>query len=65
MARRTAAQLARRRQVERVIALMAPMLDLVLRGGEQISRVAGRNELPPEPPRHPTLPPAPARRSPP
>ncbi len=51
MAVRTQRQLANRRRVERLIRLMAPALDLVLFTGEQISRVAGRNELDPEPPR--------------
>ncbi len=51
MAVRTQRQLANRRRVERLIRLMAPALDLVLFTGEQISRVAGRNELDPEPAR--------------
>lgn len=51
MAVRTQRQLANRRRVERLIRVMAPGLDLVLFAGEQISRVAGRNELDPEPAR--------------
>jgi hypothetical protein len=39
------------RAIERVIRLVAPVLDLVLYAGEQVSRVAGRNEIEPEPPR--------------
>ena len=51
MAHRSARQLARRRQVERLIALAAPALDLLLYAGDRVSRVAGRNEIAPEPPR--------------
>jgi hypothetical protein len=47
----TAAQLARRRRVERLIRLAAPGLDLVLAVGDRISRVAGRHDVEPEPPR--------------
>ncbi len=50
MALRTAAQLHRRRRVERGIRLIAPVLDLVLLVGEHVSRVAGRNDPEPEPP---------------
>jgi hypothetical protein len=48
---RTPAQLANRRRVERVIALAAPALDLLLFAGDRVSRVAGRNDVDPEPPR--------------
>jgi hypothetical protein len=48
---RTPAQLANRRRVERVIALAAPALDLLLFVGDRVSRVAGRNDVDPEPPR--------------
>jgi hypothetical protein len=51
MAHRTPTQLARRRRVESVIGLLAPVLDVVLYAGEQLSRVAGRNDIDPEPPR--------------
>jgi hypothetical protein len=44
-------QLALRDRIEAVIRLAAPALDLVLYAGERISRVAGRNEIEPEPPR--------------
>jgi hypothetical protein len=40
-----------RRRIEALIRLAAPALDLVLFAGEQVSRVAGRNEIDPEPPR--------------
>ncbi len=53
MARRTPAQLIRRRRVERAIRTLAPVLDLVLAVGDRVSRVAGRNDLEPEPPRRP------------
>jgi len=72
MAVRTSAQLAWRGRVETAIRLAAPALDLLLYAGERVSRVAGRNELDPEPPRralgppggrtsigaHPVIPPA-------
>jgi hypothetical protein len=51
VAHRTAAQLARRRRIERLIGLAAPALDLLLFAGERVSRVAGRNEIDPDPPR--------------
>jgi hypothetical protein len=53
----TRAQLARRRRVEELISLAAPALDLLLFVGDRVSRVAGRNEIPPEPARR-TLTPA-------
>jgi hypothetical protein len=40
-----------RRRIEALIRLGAPVLDLVLFAGERVSRVAGRNEIEPEPPR--------------
>jgi hypothetical protein len=51
VAHRTPAQLALQRRIEALIRLAAPALDLVLFAGEQVSRVAGRNEIDPEPPR--------------
>ena len=51
MAHRTPRQLARRRQLEGLIGLAAPALDLLLYAGDRVSRVAGRNEIAPEPPR--------------
>ena len=40
-----------RRRIEALIRLAAPALDLVLFAGDRVSRVAGRNEIDPEPPR--------------
>lgn len=51
MAHRTPGQLALQRRIESLIRVAAPALDLVLFVGEQVSRVAGRNQLDPEPPR--------------
>ncbi len=51
MAHRTPGQLALQRRIETLIRLAAPALDLVLFAGEQVSRVAGRNQIDPEPPR--------------
>jgi len=51
VAHRTRTQLERRRRLERLIGLAAPALDLLLFAGDRISRVAGRNEVPPEPAR--------------
>jgi hypothetical protein len=58
MAYRTVSQLTRRRRVEGLIKLAAPVLDAVLFVGDRVSRVAGRNELPPDPVRRTGLPPA-------
>jgi hypothetical protein len=51
MAQRTPTQLARRRRVESLIGVLAPVFDVVLYAGERVSRVAGRNDIDPEPPR--------------
>lgn len=51
MAHRTPTQLALERRIEALIRLTAPVLDVVLFAGEQVSRVAGRNEIEPDPPR--------------
>ena len=51
MAPRTQRQLANRRRVEGLIGLAAPLLDAVLFAGDRLSRVAGRNDVDPEPPR--------------
>jgi hypothetical protein len=48
---RTAAQLLRRRRVEAVIRLAAPALDAFLYAGDRLSRIVGRGEVAPEPPR--------------
>jgi hypothetical protein len=57
MAVRTPSQLARRRRVERVIRLVAPALDVLLAAGGALSRVAGRGDPEPEPPRRAVPPP--------
>jgi hypothetical protein len=51
VAHRTPTQLAVQRRIEALIRLAAPALDLLLFAGEQLSRVAGRNQIDPEPPR--------------
>jgi hypothetical protein len=51
VAHRTPRQLTLRRRIEGLISLAAPVLDLVLFAGERVSRVAGRNEIEPDPPR--------------
>ena len=51
MAVRSARQLANRARIERLLRIAAPVLDLVLAAGERVSRVAGRNEIDPEPSR--------------
>ena len=48
---RTPSQLATRRRFEAGIRLVAPLLDLVLAAGDRVSRIAGRNQIEPEPPR--------------
>ena len=47
----TPVQRARVHRVEALIRVAAPVLDLVLFAGEQLARVAGRNQVDPEPPR--------------
>ena len=51
MAPRNQRQLANRRRVEGLIGLAAPLLDVVLFAGDRLSRVAGRNDVAPDPPR--------------
>jgi hypothetical protein len=51
VAHRTPGQLANRRRVETAIGFLSPALDILLFAGEQVSRVAGRNDPDPEPPR--------------
>ena len=51
MAVRSPNQLANRARIERLIRIAAPALDLVLAAGERVSRVAGRNQIDPEPSR--------------
>jgi hypothetical protein len=51
VATRSRRQLVNRRRIEALIRLAAPVLDLTLYVGDRVSRVAGRNEIPPEPAR--------------
>jgi hypothetical protein len=51
MAHRSPAQLALRGRIEALIGVAAPLLDVVLFAGDRIARVAGRNDIEPEPPR--------------
>jgi hypothetical protein len=51
VAQRTPGQLAMQRRLESLIRVAAPALDVVLFVGDRISRVAGRNQIDPEPPR--------------
>jgi hypothetical protein len=47
----TPAQRLRVRRIEALIRVMAPALDVLLFAGDRLSRVAGRNEIEPEPAR--------------
>jgi hypothetical protein len=47
----TPPQRSRVRRIESLIRVMAPALDLLLFAGDRLSRVAGRNEIDPEPAR--------------
>jgi hypothetical protein len=58
LAYRSPSQIANRKRIERLIRLAAPALDVVLYAGDRVSRVVGRNELPPDPVRRTGLPPA-------
>jgi hypothetical protein len=51
VAHRTPSQLAIRHRIESAIRLAAPALDVLLFAGERVSRVAGRNQIDPDPPR--------------
>ncbi|HEX8104842.1 MAG TPA: hypothetical protein VF533_19640 [Solirubrobacteraceae bacterium] len=51
MAALTRRQKAARRRIEQAIGVAAPALDLLLFFGHHASRVAGRNDIDPEPPR--------------
>jgi hypothetical protein len=51
VAHSTRTQLALRRRIESVLRVAAPALDLLLFAGDKLSRVAGRNQIDPEPPR--------------
>ena len=47
----TPAQHLRVRRIEALIRVAAPALDLLLYAGDRVSRIAGRNQIDPEPPR--------------
>jgi hypothetical protein len=47
----TPTQRARVRRIEALIRVAAPALDVLLYAGDRVSRVAGRNQIDPEPPR--------------
>jgi hypothetical protein len=51
VAHRSPSQVRLRRRIEAVIGTVAPVLDVVLFAGDRLSRVAGRNDVDPEPPR--------------
>ena len=51
VAHRTPRQRATAHRIEGLIGLLAPALDLLLYAGERVSRVAGRTDEDPEPPR--------------
>jgi hypothetical protein len=51
VAHRSPRQLANRRRIEGLIGLAAPALDLLLFAGDRVSRIAGRNQVDPEPAR--------------
>jgi hypothetical protein len=51
MAHRSPSQVRLRGRIEAAIGAVAPLLDLVLYAGDRIARVAGRNDIDPEPPR--------------
>ena len=51
MATRSQSQLANRARVEALLRVAGPALDLLLAAGDRVSRVAGRNEIDPEPSR--------------
>ena len=51
MSHRTPGQRALRARIETLIGAVAPLLDVMLFVGDRASRVAGRNDIDPEPPR--------------
>ena len=51
MPHRTQSQLALRGRIEAVIGVVAPLLDAMLFAGDKVSRIAGRNDIEPEPAR--------------
>jgi len=56
VAYRSASQRLRVQRLESLLRLAAPALDALLYVGDRASRVVGRNQLPPEPPRRQALP---------
>jgi hypothetical protein len=56
VAYRSASQRVRVQRIEALIRLAAPALNAVLYVGDKASRVAGRNQIGPEPPRRRALP---------
>jgi hypothetical protein len=51
MAPKTPSGLANRARIESLLRLAAPALDLMLAAGDRVSRVAGRDQIDPEPSR--------------
>ena len=51
MAPKSPSGLANRARIEALLRLAAPALDLMLAAGDRVSRVAGRNQIDPEPSR--------------
>jgi hypothetical protein len=51
VAHRTPRQRETAHRIERLIGVVAPALDLLLFAGDRLARVAGRNQVDPEPPR--------------
>jgi hypothetical protein len=56
VAYRSPSQIVRRRRIESLIRVAAPVLDVVLFAGDRASRIVGRNQIAPEPARRPGLP---------
>jgi hypothetical protein len=56
VAYRSPEQRSRRRRIESLIRVAAPVLDVVLYAGDRASRIVGRNEIGPERPHRPGLP---------
>jgi hypothetical protein len=56
VAYRSPQQRSRRRRIESLIRVAAPVLDVVLYVGDRASRIVGRNEIGPERPHRPGLP---------
>jgi hypothetical protein len=56
VAYRSPSQIVRRRRIESLIRVVAPVLDVVLYAGDRASRIVGRNQIGPEPARRPGLP---------